>query len=173
MSRLRECSLYPRTHICSLWVSCVRGFPCYLKYQYRNYLHAKQSSPTLLEVRENAVQKTWKMSVFFKYQITLGDFQTYTAPRTTTDWRWKHVFSSYSKTIQSIVDKTDGEGNKSALKGHCYEIFDTFLLTYSTYLGPIWTGKNRFTNFFVFAKIFNGKVRKSHINDYADTQFFL
>ena len=43
-------------------------------------------------------------------------------------------------------------------------------------LDPKWIGKNGFTNFFVFAKIFDHKVRKSGVsivNYYVDTQIFL
>ena len=60
------------------------------------------------------------------------------------------------------------------LKGQCHEIFDIFWLKRFD-LGHIWTGKNSFT-FFVFAKIFFCKVRKSSVcvvNDYADTRIFL
>ena len=42
--------------------------------------------------------------------------------------------------------------NNWPLKGQCREIFDLFFGL--TILAPIWTGKNGFTNFFVFAKIF-------------------
>ena len=61
------------------------------------------------------------------------------------------------------------------LKEQCHEIFDHFLLKRFD-LGPIRTGENGLVNFFVFAKIFDRKVRKSRVrvvNDYADTQIFL
>ena len=43
--------------------------------------------------------------------------------------------------------------HETRLKGQCHEIFAPFLLKRFD-LGPIWTGKNGFANFFVFAKIF-------------------
>ena len=71
------------------------------------------------------------------------------------------------------------QGSKTAhLKWQCHEIFDHFFLLKRFDLGPIWTGKNGFANFFVFAKIFAKNVcprsqqirwhRFSIFNDYAD-----
>ena len=40
------------------------------------------------------------------------------------------------------------------LKGQCQEIFDHFFCFKIFHLGPNWTGKTGFVNFFVFAKIF-------------------
>ena len=48
--------------------------------------------------------------------------------------------------------------SKQVLKGQCHEIFDHFFD-----LGPIWTDKNGFVNFFVFAKIFDSKDQKSGV----------
>ena len=60
------------------------------------------------------------------------------------------------------------------LKGQCHEIFYHFFgSNYSTYSRPHMNG---FTNIFVYAKIFDCKVRKAGVrvvNDYVDTQIFL
>ena len=49
-----------------------------------------------------------------------------------------------------------------SLKGQCHEIFDHSLFLLNRFdLGPKWTCKNGFTNLFVFAKLFDRKVRKS------------
>ena len=40
----------------------------------------------------------------------------------------------------------------NALKGKCHEIVDHFIFLKSFDMGPIWTGKNGFANFIVFAK---------------------
>ena len=62
------------------------------------------------------------------------------------------------------------------LKGQCHEIFYHFAGLKDLTWAPYEQAKNCFANFFVFAKIFNRKVRKSlvHVvNDYADTLIFL
>ena len=46
----------------------------------------------------------------------------------------------------------------TSLMGQCHEIFDNF---FAQLHGPIWTGKNSFTNFFVFAKLFDYKAQHS------------
>ena len=44
-------------------------------------------------------------------------------------------------------------------KGQCNEIFDHFFVLRQIFdLGPIWTGKNGFANYFVFSKIFEKNV---------------
>ena len=62
------------------------------------------------------------------------------------------------------------------LKGQCHEIFNTFYQK-NLHLGPIWTGKNGFTQFFVFTKILaknmlplSGWHNISVVIDYADTR---
>ena len=72
----------------------------------------------------------------------------------------------------------DCESKCKNLKGQCHEIFDNFFLLKRFDLGPIWTGKNCFANFFFFSKIFLKNVclhsqllcrnGVSIVNDYAD-----
>ena len=70
--------------------------------------------------------------------------------------------TNYQKTVLELIAvKTDSVMRISAI----------FLLKRFD-LGPY----DGFTDFFVFAKIYDGKVRKSHVcvvNDYAKTQIFL
>ena len=55
------------------------------------------------------------------------------------------------------------------LKGQCHKIYDHFFLLKIFNLGPIWTGKNNFANFIVFAKKFLQKTCVSVVIDYAAT----
>ena len=64
-------------------------------------------------------------------------------------------------------------------QAQCHDIFYHFFWLKRLDLDPIWTGKNDFANFFVFAKIFAKNMcpcsqqlrrhRVSLVNDYADT----
>ena len=65
---------------------------------------------------------------------------------------------TFRESIQQLFNKTFVKIfflNVCMLQWQCHEIFDNvLLLLIRFYLGLIWTGKNGFANFFVFAKIF-------------------